>query len=74
MQWRFEHAEPSNLATKAFCLQCHSRIAAVGDGGSIECAICDFANATMILSDAIAANSIRLRESANRFKIALDYF
>jgi hypothetical protein len=75
MQWRLENYEPAISAiSKRHCPRCRSRIAAFSGSGTIECAICDFADATMILSDAIIATSFRLLESANRVEIVLSHF
>jgi hypothetical protein len=49
-------------------------MAATSGSGAIECAICDFADATMTLSDAMIATSIRLFESADRVEIVLNHF
>jgi hypothetical protein len=75
MHWHFEDCEPAILAiSKSRCPRCRSRIAAVSGSGTIECAICDFADATMTLSDAITATSIRLLDSADRVEIVLNHF
>jgi hypothetical protein len=60
--------------SKMHCPQCDSRIAAIRGGGNIECAICDFADATMTLSDAMIAGSVRLVQSINRVEIVLSHF
>ena len=75
MQWHFENYEPAILAiSKRRCPRCRSRIAAFSGSGTIECAICDFADATMTLTDAMIATSIQLLESANRVEIILSHF
>jgi hypothetical protein len=60
--------------SKVHCPQCDSRIAAIRDGRNIECAICDFADAMMTLSDAMIAGSVRLVQSINRVEIVLSHF
>jgi hypothetical protein len=50
------------------------RIAAFVGSGTIECAICDFADGAMTVSDAIIATSIRSVESADRVEIVLSPF
>jgi len=56
------------------CPQCDSRIASIKKGRKIECAICDFADATMTLSDAMIVGSIRLFEGIERVEIVLNHF
>jgi hypothetical protein len=75
MQWRFENRQPVIVAvSKRCCPRCQSGMAATSGSGAIECAICDFADATMTLSDAMIATSIRLFESADRVEIVLNHF
>jgi hypothetical protein len=60
--------------SKRRCPQCDSCIAAIGHGDTIECGICDFADAAMTLSDAIVVGSIRLSESIVWVEVVLDHF
>jgi hypothetical protein len=60
--------------SKTRCPQCDSCIAAIGHEDTIECGICDFADAAMTLADAIVAGSIRLSESIDRVEVVLDHF
>jgi hypothetical protein len=60
--------------SKRRCPECDSYIAAIGHGDTIECGICDFADAAMTLSDAIAAGSIRLSESIVWVEVVLNHF
>lgn len=56
------------------CPRCDSRIASIKDSREIECAICDFADATMTLSDAMIAGAIRLVSGIERVEIVLSHF
>jgi hypothetical protein len=70
--------EPEILAKADFtisnCPQCGSSIAAIRNGGIIECGICDFADATTTLADALILGSIRLFKSVDRVEIVLNHF
>jgi hypothetical protein len=62
------------VISKRRCPQCFSCNVAIGHEDTIQCGICDFADAAMTLSDAILAGSMRLSESADRVEVVLNHF
>jgi len=74
MAINFKNSEIALQIDKRRCPHCDSSIATVGCEGSIECGICDFADGTMTVFDAISAVSIRLFESICRVEIVLEHF
>lgn len=69
------HLSPSiilEMCQSERCSHCGSYI--VDRRDVIECAICDFVAAAMVLPDAMIAKGIRLGKSADLVEVILDHF
>jgi hypothetical protein len=56
------------------CSQCDSYLAYVERENVVECGICDFVHAAIVLPDAVIAKAVRLSESADRVEVVLNHF